>query len=191
MSEPSVAPVLPRSQPALRAVRLSCASLTLPVKNWLYHRALLTAVRGHLRAGSLRAVTPHHLYASLAFRGETHPHHRTLPRNVTFKPTAVFCPTINSTNRQDHQEGRDRAAVQGPLRARGLRRVTPHHLYAETHPIIVLFLAPQHINSPLCIHPTGKITKKGVIAPLSKDLYEPLLEVLEKEENVVVVDEIH
>lgn len=36
----------------------------------------------------------------------------------------------------------------------------------------------------------GRIKTTGVIAPLSKDLYEPLLEVLEKEENLVVVDEI-
>lgn len=38
---------------------------------------------------------------------------------------------------------------------------------------------------------SGKIAATGVLAPLSKDLYEPLLDILEKEENVVCVDEIH
>ncbi|KNC76895.1 saccharopine dehydrogenase [Sphaeroforma arctica JP610] len=36
----------------------------------------------------------------------------------------------------------------------------------------------------------GKITKKGVFAPLTKDIYGPLIEVLEKEEGVVVKDTI-
>jgi saccharopine dehydrogenase (NADP+, L-glutamate forming) len=37
----------------------------------------------------------------------------------------------------------------------------------------------------------GKITATGVVAPLAKELYEPLLKVLEDEEGVAVVDEIH
>eukprot|EP01134_Creolimax_fragrantissima_P006535 CFRG6535T1 len=36
----------------------------------------------------------------------------------------------------------------------------------------------------------GKITKKGVFAPLTRDIYEPIIEVLEKEEGVVVKDTI-
>jgi len=35
----------------------------------------------------------------------------------------------------------------------------------------------------------GKITKKGVLAPLTADLYEPLLDILEREEGVKCVDE--